>query len=143
MKTLLVMSSAVAVASLFATTAFSQPADTPGAAQPAAVAAGAGGGLSVSKQLLGRTVQDSAGKRVGTVEDLIVSPSATAVAIVSVGGLIGDRSHRVAIPIDQLVQKRDGYILPASTKVAVEHLPKFTYSAEARKMPPIPESSEH
>lgn len=57
-------------------------------------------GWSVKKTLMGKTVYNEAGQKVGKVEDLIIAPDRNlSYVIVGAGGFIGIGRHDVAIPV--------------------------------------------
>jgi sporulation protein YlmC with PRC-barrel domain len=95
-------------------------------------------GWSAKKQILGRTVFNENGEKVGTIDDIIVAPDkSVTVAIVSVGGWIGVRWHEVAIPVDAFTQNGVSFVLAGTTKSMIKSLPVFRYSKEARDTPPV------
>jgi sporulation protein YlmC with PRC-barrel domain len=68
-------------------------------------------------------------ERVGTVDDIIVTPDkAISYAIVNAGGFLGLAKHNVAIPVSQfkLVDKK--LVLPGVTKDALKASPEFQYA---------------
>jgi len=87
-------------------------------------------GWSAKRQILGRTVYNEKGEKVGKVVDLIITPDkALSFAIIGAGGFVGLGLHDVAIPVNQF-QERDGkFVLDGATKEAIKALPSFDYSA--------------
>ena len=87
-------------------------------------------GWSVRKDIIGKTVYNESDERVGTIEDLIVSPdSAVSFAIVGAGGFAGVGRHDVAIPVQQIQVMDDGrFVLPGATTDAIKALPRFQYA---------------
>jgi len=89
-------------------------------------------GWSAKRQILGKSVHNDDGKKIGSIDDLIVAPDRSiSYAIIGVGGFLGLRKHDVAIPVSQL--KRDGHklVLPGATKDALKALPEFHYAKPA------------
>lgn len=86
-------------------------------------------GWSVKKSLMGKTVYNDAGEKIGKVMDLIIDPERNvSFVIVGAGGFIGIGSHDVAIPVQQ-VQNRNGKLtIPAATKGSIKAMPAFNYS---------------
>jgi hypothetical protein len=85
-------------------------------------------GWSAKKQIIGKTVYNEAGEKVGRVDDLIVTPdNAVSFAIVGVGGFIGVKRHHVAVPIGQLAPQSGDFVLAGATKAAIKALPAFDY----------------
>jgi sporulation protein YlmC with PRC-barrel domain len=86
-------------------------------------------GWSVKHTILGQHVYNDKNERVGTVDDLIVTPDkALSYAIVNVGGFLGLAKHDVAIPVSQfkLVDKK--LVLAGATKEALKASPEFQYA---------------
>ena len=86
-------------------------------------------GWSVKKTILGQTVYNDAGDKVGKVTDLIITPQkAVSYAIVGAGGFIGIGRHDVAIPASQLSEKGGRLVLAGATKDIIKSLPPFEYA---------------
>lgn len=86
-------------------------------------------GWSVKKTILGKTVYNDQNQKVGTVEDLIISPDRNvSYAIVGAGGFIGMGRHDVAIPVSQITNEGGKLIMPGATKDVVKSLPTFVYA---------------
>src|SRR5919198_3704423 len=86
-------------------------------------------GWSAKKQVLGEPVYNEDNKKVGTIDDLIITPDkAISYAIVGAGGFIGVGKHDVAIPITQLQYQNGKFILPGATKDTIKALQKFEYA---------------
>jgi sporulation protein YlmC with PRC-barrel domain len=86
-------------------------------------------GWSVKHTILGQHVYNDKNERIGTVDDLIVTPDkAVSYAIVNAGGFLGLAKHYVAIPVSQfkLVDKK--LVLPGATKDALKASPEFQYA---------------
>jgi sporulation protein YlmC with PRC-barrel domain len=88
-------------------------------------------GWSVKKTILGQTVYNDAGDKVGKVTDLIITPQkSVSYAIVGAGGFIGIGRHDVAIPASQLSEKNGRLVLTGATKDVIKSLPAFDYAAD-------------
>jgi hypothetical protein len=86
-------------------------------------------GWSAKKQVIGHVVYNDAGDKVGRIDDLIVAPdSSVSFAIVGAGGFVGLRRHHVAIPVTQLSQRNEEFLLPGATKEAIKAMPTFDYA---------------
>lgn len=86
-------------------------------------------GWSAKKNILGKHVLNDQKQRIGTVDDIIVSPSnAVSFAIISTGGFLGIGKHDVAIPIHQIKSTDGDFLLPGGTKEALKALPAFEYT---------------
>ena len=86
-------------------------------------------GWSAKKQILGKTVYNSSGDKIGEVEDLIMTPEkAVSYAIVGTGGFLGIAQYDVAIPVGQLKLDGDKLMLAGATKEGLNALPKFEYA---------------
>jgi sporulation protein YlmC with PRC-barrel domain len=81
-----------------------------------------------ASKLLGAPVYNEQEERVGTVDDLIITPDrALSYAILSVGGFLGLGRRLVAIPVEQLRNEQGRLILPGATREALKKLPEFEY----------------
>ena len=79
-------------------------------------------------KIIGEPVQNEQNQRVGTVDDLILSPeSKVTMAVVSVGGFLGMGSKLVAVPWGQLKAEGDHLVLPGATKASLNAAPNFQY----------------
>jgi sporulation protein YlmC with PRC-barrel domain len=86
-------------------------------------------GWSAKKQILGKSVYNNIGEKVGDIDDLIVTPDkAVSYAIVGVGGFLGVGEHEIAVPVGQLKQLEGKIVLPGATKDALKAAPKFEYA---------------
>jgi len=86
-------------------------------------------GWSVKKTLLGKNVYNEAGKKVGAVQDLIISPDkAVSYVIVGAGGFVGVGRHDVAIPVSQIQNQGGKLVLPGATPDSIKALPSFDYA---------------
>lgn len=91
-------------------------------------------GWSVKKTLMGKTLYNEAGVKVGKVEDLIVSPDRNvSYVIVGAGGFVGIGRHDVAIPVDQIQDQAGKLVMAGATKETIKGLPEFTYSNDTQK----------
>jgi sporulation protein YlmC with PRC-barrel domain len=118
----------------------------PGATTPAAPVAGKAtlgvavvemdaviAGWSVQKDLLKKNVVNDKNEKIGSISDVIITPSpdtkvpAASFAIIGVGGFLGLGKHDVAIPMEQLHLQDGKLMLPGATKDALKLLPKFEY----------------
>lgn len=88
-------------------------------------------GWSVKKTLMGKTVYNEAGQKVGKVEDLIISPDKTvSYVIVGAGGFVGIGRHDVALPVTQIQDQAGKLVMPGATKDTIKGLPSFTYASD-------------
>ena len=82
-----------------------------------------------TSKVVGSTVYNEANETVGTIDDLIVTPSETVpFAVLSVGGFLGMDSKYVVVPFSSLVVKDKKMVLPGATKDSLKSLPEFKYS---------------
>lgn len=89
-----------------------------------------GSGFRASK-LSGATVYNRDKDKIGTIDDLVLSPSDhTAFAILSVGGFLGMGKHYVAVPFGDLQINAKQVTLPDATKSSLEALPEFRYAPD-------------
>ena len=86
-------------------------------------------GWSVKKTLMGKTIYNDAGVKVGKVEDLIISPDKNvSYVIVGAGGFVGIGRHDVAIPVTQIQDKAGKLVMAGATKDSIKAMPTFTYA---------------
>jgi sporulation protein YlmC with PRC-barrel domain len=86
-------------------------------------------GWSAKRQVLGRPVFNDKNEKVGTVDDIIISPDkAVSYAIVGAGGFLGVAKHDVAIPVNQFTQTGGKLVLTGATKDAIKAMPPFEYA---------------
>jgi len=86
-------------------------------------------GWSVKKTLLGKSIYNDAGQKVGKVEDLIISPDKN-VSYVGAGGFVGIGRHDVAIPVSQVQSVNGKLVIPRATKDTIKALPEFDYAID-------------
>jgi len=88
-------------------------------------------GWSVKKTLMGKTVYNEAGQKIGKVEDLIISPDKNvSFVIVGAGGFVGIGRHDVAIPVSQIQNKAGKLQLPGASKESIKAMPEFDYAID-------------
>lgn len=89
-----------------------------------------GSGFRASK-LAGTSVYNRDKDKIGTIDDLILSPTDhTAFAILSVGGFLGMGKHYVAVPFSELQITAKQVTMPEATKSSLEALPEFKYAPD-------------
>ena len=79
-------------------------------------------------RVIGASVFDDAGVRIGGVDDLVMTEGdKVSVAVIAIGGFLGMGSKLVAVPFGQL--KRDGerLVLPGATKDTLDAMPSLIY----------------
>ena len=83
-----------------------------------------------ASKLTGADVYNRNKDTIGTLDDLIVSPSGdrSTYAILSVGGFLGIGKHLVALPFNDLQINNRRIVLPEATKKSLEALPEFKYA---------------
>jgi hypothetical protein len=91
-------------------------------------------GWSAKKSILGKSVYNEAGQKVGKVEDLIVAPqNNVSYLIVGAGGFAGIGRHSVAIPVNQVDERNGRLVMPGATKEAVKQMPAFEYAKDTAR----------
>lgn len=91
-------------------------------------------GLSVKKSILGKTLYNDAGLKIGKVEDLIIAPDKNvSYLIVGAGGFLGMGRHDVAIAAALVKQLSGRIVLPGATKDSVSAMPQFFYAVDTAK----------
>jgi sporulation protein YlmC with PRC-barrel domain len=86
-------------------------------------------GWSAKRTILGQSVYNDQNERVGSVDDIIVTPGkAVSYAIVNAGGFLALAKHDVAIPVSQLKLVDNKLVLAGATKDALKASPPFEYA---------------
>jgi len=84
-----------------------------------------------TSKVVGSTVYNEANETVGTIDDLIVTPSdKVPFAVLSVGGFLGMGTRMVVIRYDSLKFADNKIVLPGGTKDGLKMLPAFQYSKD-------------
>jgi sporulation protein YlmC with PRC-barrel domain len=85
-------------------------------------------GWSAKRTILGQPVYNEQNERVGSVDDIIVTPDkAVSYAIINAGGFLALAKHDVAIPVSQLKLVDNKLVLAGATKDALKASPPFEY----------------
>jgi sporulation protein YlmC with PRC-barrel domain len=85
--------------------------------------------VGVPKQIMGKAVYNEEKQKIGTIDDLIITPDkSVSYAIIGVGGFLGMGRHHVAIPVNHFKVDKDRITLPGATKDALKAMPKFEYT---------------
>ncbi|MDP2024622.1 PRC-barrel domain-containing protein [Sulfuriferula sp.] len=86
-------------------------------------------GWSAEKQILHKAVYNDDHKKIGVIEDIIISPEKSlSYAVVGVGGFLGMDRHDVLIPFNHFRSEGSKYLLPGATKPMLKSLPEFKYN---------------
>src|SRR6478752_10685282 len=82
-----------------------------------------------TSKVVGSTVVNEANETVGTIDDLIVTPSEKVpFAVLSVGGFLGMGTKYVVVPYSALKVQDKKMVLTGATKDSLKSLPEFKYS---------------
>jgi hypothetical protein len=82
-----------------------------------------------SSKIVGSSVVNDTNETVGTVDDIIITPTGQApYVIISVGGFLGIGTKYVALPFTALRIVNQKATLPGGTKDALTSLPDFKYN---------------
>ena len=101
-------------------------------------------GWSAKHSILGKTVYNEHGDKVGKVEDLIISPEkSVSYLIIGAGGFIGIGRHDVAIPAAQLHEIGGRIVLNGATKEAIKAMPSFDYASDTARRDRFVASAEY
>src|ERR1700682_4712673 len=81
-------------------------------------------GWSAKQPVLGRSVFNDNGERIGAVDDIVFAPDMErSYAIIGVGGFLGVGKRDVVIRLSQLIRQVDGqFVLAGATKDALRAL---------------------
>jgi PRC-barrel domain len=83
-----------------------------------------------TSKVVGSPVVNEANETVGTIDDLIVTPTdKVPFAVLSVGGFLGMDSKYVVVPYSSFVVHDKQMMLPGATKASLKSLPAFKYSS--------------
>jgi sporulation protein YlmC with PRC-barrel domain len=83
-------------------------------------------GWSAKRSILGQPVYNEKDERVGSVDDIIVTPDkAVSYAIINAGSFLGLMKHNVAIPVSQFKFVDNKFILPGATQEALKAMPEI------------------
>lgn len=87
-------------------------------------------GWSAKHKLLGAAVSNDKSEKIGSIDDIIVSPKRTVShAIIGVGGFLGlVGKHDVAIPMDQIKLTNGRFVIAGASKDALKAMPPFEYA---------------
>jgi sporulation protein YlmC with PRC-barrel domain len=86
-------------------------------------------GWSAKRSILGQPVYNDKNERVGSIDDIIVSPDkAVSYAILNAGGFLGLSKHDVAVPVSQFKLVDQKLVLAGATKDALKASPAFEYA---------------
>ena len=81
-----------------------------------------------SSKVVGSAVVNELGETVGTIDDLIITPSDTVpYAVLSVGGFLGMGKKYVVVQASALQVRDNKMVLVGATKDAPKSLPEFNY----------------
>lgn len=86
-------------------------------------------GWSATRQILGQPVYNDQNERVGSIDDIIVTPGkAVTYAIINAGGFLAVTRHNVAVPVSKLKLVGNKVVLAGATKEALKASPAFEYA---------------
>ncbi len=83
-----------------------------------------------ASRMIGTPVLNDKNEKIGTIDDLIVSPNDRVLfGVLSVGGFLGINRRLIAVPYSELKVDDQGrkIILPGASKDALSKLPEFHY----------------
>lgn len=85
-------------------------------------------GWSISKDIMKKDVFTEDKEKLGSIEDIIVTPSeGLSYAVVSTGGFLGMGKHDIVVPLSQFKVVDSRFILPGATKETIKAMPEFTH----------------
>ena len=86
-------------------------------------------GWSAKRSILGQPVYNDKDERVGSVDDIMVTPDkAVSYAIINAGGFLRLTKHNVAIPVSQFKLVDNKIVLPGATKETLKAMPEFQFA---------------
>jgi hypothetical protein len=85
-----------------------------------------------TSKIVGSTIVNEANETVGTIDDLIVTPTdKVPFAVLSVGGFLGMGTKYVVVPFTSLQFQDKKIVLPGATKDSLTALPEFKYNTKS------------
>lgn len=133
-KTLLIAALGLAVSAMAATPAATPVAGSTPVSLTITEASQVALGWSVKKSLLGKTVYNEKGEKVGKVEDLIVAPDKNvSYVIVGAGGFIGMGRHDVAIAVTQIQEQGGRLVMAGATPDSIKAMAAFEYATDTAR----------
>lgn len=97
---------------------------------------------TLASAMIGASVRDGAGQKIGTVDDLVIAPDRRIEQLVlSVGGFLGLGEKLVALPVAGLRAQADGLILAGASRQSLEASPAFDKASVASAVPAAPATS--
>lgn len=88
---------------------------------------------AAASKLMDKSVQDSQGEQLGSVEDLLLDEqNQISHVVVSSGGFLGLGGRNVALPIDQIEMQEDAVVYNGD-KQQFSDLPEFAYQEDAQE----------
>ncbi len=85
-----------------------------------------------TSKIVGSTVVNEANETVGTIDDLIVTPTdKVPFAVLSVGGFLGLGTKYVVVPFTSLQIQDKKILLAGATKDSLTALPEFKYNTKS------------
>ncbi len=83
-----------------------------------------------TSKVVGSVVYNEANDKIGTIDDLIVTPNEKVpYAVLSVGGFLGMGTKYVVVPYSTLQVNNKKMVLPGATKESLKALPDFKYAS--------------
>lgn len=89
-------------------------------------------------ELKGKAAFDVAGKKVGSIDEVLPQTGQARDAVVTVGGILGIGAKKVLIPANDIERKEDGRLIVAMTESQIEQLPEFERPRPATSSPVAP-----
>jgi sporulation protein YlmC with PRC-barrel domain len=79
-----------------------------------------------AKQLVGKSVYNTAGDRIGEVDDVVISKSGSqTAAVIGVGGFLGIGEKKVALPVNQLQVQDNKIVAMGLSEDSAKRLPEY------------------
>jgi sporulation protein YlmC with PRC-barrel domain len=78
-----------------------------------------------ASELKGKDVYDAAGKKVGSIDDVVPQTGQTRDVILSVGGILGIGSKKVLIPASDIERGNEGRLVVAMSEDQLDKLPEY------------------
>ncbi len=83
-----------------------------------------------SSKLIGASVYNEQDEKIGSVDDVLITPGKEATGVVlSVGGFLGIASKLVEVPYSDITVRNDRLVMAGTTKDQLTKMPDYKYAA--------------
>ncbi len=87
---------------------------------------------SEARRIVGFAIRDSQGEEIGEVDNILVIPDGNIFAVLEIGGFLGIGEDKVIVPLDQLKETGQEYVVFTGTRQELENLPRYEEGSSRR-----------